>query len=151
MTRKNVGLRPRLRWTDGDRWVWLSTEPEKYTRCGRGFPVANSANRTGPPARAPSRAGDYSGSSVREDRLTGLLHLDRADAVVELGQVRVDLGVAAVRVARDRACPAVLLVEASHQLRDRRVAQLGVLLEQVLELAREARDRGGGQWIRRRS
>ena len=54
-----------------------------------------------------------------------MLHVDRADAVVELGEVLVHLGVAAVRVAGDRPGPAVLLVEAGHQLRDRRVRSSG--------------------------
>ena len=76
-----------------------------------------------------------SGSSVREDLLAGLLDLHRADPVVELGEVPVHLGVAAIRVPGDRPSPAVLLVESGHQLGHGDVAELRVLLEQVLELA----------------
>ena len=75
--------------------------------------------------------------------LAGLLHVDRADAVVELGEVAVDLGVAAVRVVGDRPGPAVLLVEAGHQLGHGDVAERRVLLEQVPELAGEPGDATG--------
>src|SRR5215213_2544335 len=101
LARKNVGLRPRLRWTDGDRWVWdsLPTEPSEYTRPGQRFPVVerHKPDATQPACRrrVPRLFGVV---GAGEDLLAGLFHLDCTDAVVELGEVTVDLGVAAVRV-----------------------------------------------------
>src|SRR5262249_28834140 len=85
--------------TGGSR---LPPEPDEYPRPVRHFPVDNP--------REPAGAGSVVVEPA-EGLLTGLLHVDRADAVVELGEVRVDLGVGVVRVPGDRPGQAILLVE----------------------------------------
>jgi hypothetical protein len=54
VARKNVGFRPRLRWTDGDRWVSLPTEPSHYIRSG---PASTADERREPDPQWWAEAG----------------------------------------------------------------------------------------------
>src|SRR6185312_5751644 len=124
--------------TGGSR---LPTEPDEYTRPRRRFPVDKPREPGGARSAVVEPA---------EGLLAGLLDVDRADAVVEFREVGVDLGVGVVRVPGDRPGQAILLVEAGHQLGDRRVAERRVVLEHVAELAGELADRRSGIVVRHR-
>src|SRR4051794_30417153 len=129
MARKNVGSRPRLLRTNGDRWVCLPTEPRHYTRSPRGFPVPE-VPETG--CAEPRRSA--------ADALERRLDVRDRDAVLELVEVRLDLGVAAVRILRDRTRDAVLTVQTRREVRRRQGTGRRVVLEEVPELAGEALD-----------
>src|SRR5436190_2305843 len=144
VARKNVGLRPRLLQTDGDRWV-SSTNRTKPVYPTFNFVSGARSPRTGQPQRRASVVVELGQSLVPR-----LFDVDRADAVVELGQAAMDLGIGLVRVPRDGPGETIFLVEPCHELGDGRVAQRRVVLEHVAELTRELADGRGRIVVRHR-